>query len=201
MNSNNKSKNNKYIKKRNNISNLDMDLDEDNDNDNDNQEVIELNTSWVLWSHDLYNNNWNLDSYKKIFEFNTINDFWKLYNNFNSLGGLNKKNYFLMRKGINPIWEDEKNRNGGTCSIKIPVSKSYEIWTELSIYIIGETFYENKEKMMDINGISISPKSIWSIIKIWNSDSNNDISENIPDILKNKYNKCSIKFKKNVAEY
>jgi len=69
---------------------------------------ILLNSKWILWSHDLYDNNWSINSYDKIFEFNTINDFWKLYNNFNLLGGLNKKNYFLMREGIMPIWEDKK---------------------------------------------------------------------------------------------
>lgn len=171
-------------------------IDKNNPNDE-----IEFDNYWVLWSHNLYNNNWNLNSYEKIFEFNTIGDFWRLYNNFNSLGGINKKNYFLMRKGIKPIWEDERNRNGGTCSIKIPISKSLEMWTELSMYMVGETFYNNKSKMDDITGISICPKSIWSIIKIWNTDSNNDTSKELPEKFKNKYNKCSVKFKKNVAEY
>lgn len=204
-----KSKNSKnyqkkrYKKKKNTVQNLKMNLDEDpKDKKVDEvEEVIEFNGSWVLWSHDLYNNNWELDSYEKIFEFKTIGDFWRLYNNFNAFGGLNKKNYFLMRKDIKPIWEDEKNRNGGTCSIKIPVSRSFEMWTELSMYVVGESFYESETRMADITGISICPKSIWSIIKIWNSDSDNDTSKDLPENFKNKYNKCSIKFKKNIAEY
>lgn len=159
---------------------------------------MELNDKWVLWSHKLYDNRWGIESYKKIFEFDTIDNFWRLYNNFDILGGLNKKNYFLMRKGINPTWEDENNRHGGTCSIKISLSKSAELWTELSCYLIGETFLNN---MSDINGISICPKSIWSIVKIWNKDGNNDITDELPEAFTKKYIKCSIKYKKNEAEY
>jgi translation initiation factor 4E len=160
-----------------------------------------LNDTWVLWSHELNNNDWSIDSYNKIFEFNTINNFWKLYNNFDALGGLNKKNFFLMKKGITPIWEDVHNRNGGICSFKIPITKSFGLWNELSVFIIGQSLYNDKNIMTDINGISISSKNIWSIVKIWNKDSNNDISKNIPNFLKKKYNKCSIKYKKNQAEY
>jgi hypothetical protein len=182
-------KKNKY-KKKNIISNLNLD-----------EESIKLNNIWVLWSHDLHNNNWDIDSFNKIYEFNTINDFWRLYNNFNILGGLNKKNFFLMKKDIKPIWEDDKNKNGGTCSMKIPITKSLDMWTDLSMYIIGETFIDCKIKMDDINGISICSKNIWSIIKIWNSNSDNDTSKELPDDFLKKFNKCSIKFKKNVPEY
>lgn len=159
-----------------------------------------LNDIWVLWVHD-NSNNWLLDSYSIIYEISTIEDFWKIYNNFNLLGGLSKKNFYLMRKGITPIWEDEKHKNGGICSIKTSLSKTFSIWSELSMYIVGETLFEDEDKMLDITGISINYKNIWSIIKIWNSDNNNNIEENLPQEIKNKYNKCSIRYNKNVVEY
>ena len=51
-------------------------------------EIIDgtLNDTWVLWSHELHDNNWTLESYTNIYEFNTIGDFWRLYNNFNGCG-------------------------------------------------------------------------------------------------------------------
>jgi hypothetical protein len=160
-----------------------------------------LNDTWVLWSHEINDNDWTIKSYSIVYEFNTINDFWKLYNNFHLLDGLHKKNYFLMRKGITPIWEDVKNKNGGICSIKILLTKAHIMWEELSMYLIGETFSNNKQNMDRINGISICPKNIWSIIKIWNSDSTNDISTDLPKEFRDKYNKCTIKYKVNQAEY
>ena len=91
--------------------------------------------------------------------------------------------------------------NGGICSIKIPQSNSLQLWTELSMFIIGENLFDNnKEKMNKINGISICPKNICSIVKIWNSNSS-DITTYLTKSFTNKYNKYSIKFKKNKAEY
>lgn len=158
-----------------------------------------LNDIWILWVHD-NSNNWTLNSFEKIYEIGTIDDFWKIYNNFNLLGGLSKKNFYLMRKGITPVWEDNRHKNGGICSIKVSLLKSFPIWTELSMYLIGETLFDNDKKMLDITGISINYKNIWSIIKIWNSDSNINIEHNFPQLLKNKYNKCSIRYTKNVSE-
>ena len=104
-----------------------------------------LNDTWVLWSHELLDNNWSIASYSNIYEFDTISNFWRLYNNFNIFGGIHNKNYFIMRKGITPIWEDEMNCNGCTCSIKLPMSKSFEFWLELSILLVGETLFDDEE--------------------------------------------------------
>ena len=60
---------------------------------------------------------WNLNSYKKIMTFNTVEEALTLYE---TLPDKMIKNcmLFLMRKGITPIWEDEKNRNGAVFHIK-----------------------------------------------------------------------------------
>lgn len=113
-----------------------------------------LNDVWVLWVHD-NSNNWKIDSYEKIYEIKTIDDFWKIYNNFNLLGGLSKKNFYLMRKGITPIWEDPKHKDGGICSIKTSLSKTFTIWSELSMYIIGETLFDEDDKMLDVDRKSV----------------------------------------------
>jgi len=161
---------------------------------------IPLNCKWTLWAHDLYNTSWTIDSYDKIFEFDTLDDFWKLYNNFALLGGLNKKNYFLMRNGIHPVWEDPRNRDGGVCSLKFPSVKAEEIWTLLSMSLVGESFYDSFDDMSDINGLSICPKNVWCIIKIWNADSANDVSKKISKQFADKFSKCSIIYKKNEPE-
>lgn len=164
------------------------------------QTTHKLNCKWILWAHKFNNTNWDINSYEKIYEFDTIEDFWRLYNNFSLIGGLQNKNYFLMRDGIVPTWEDKKNKNGGICSIKLSMSRAEEVWTLLSMYLIGECYYDDINKMDDLNGISFCPKNIWCIIKIWNADSNNDISKIMPQKILNKLNKCSIMYKPTISE-
>ena len=45
---------------------------------------------------------------------------------------------------------------------------------ELSVFLVGENLMKDKKNTMDINGVSISPKKGFSIIKIWNSDNKNN---------------------------
>ena len=61
--------------------------------------------------------------------------------------------YIIMREGIEPIWEDPRNKNGGTFSVKIGHKKGYENWSMFMTHILGETLMQD---MSNINGISMS---------------------------------------------
>ena len=130
-----------------------------------------LHSTWVLWYHDIKNTEWTLDSYIKVAEFNTIEDFWKLYTYINNKPQLITNGmFFLMRENILPIWEDNSNINGGYWSFKISIHSITHAWNEISMALIGENILKNRENMYTINGISISPKKNFCIIKIWNSE-------------------------------
>ena len=130
-----------------------------------------LHSTWVLWYHDIKNTEWTLDSYIKVAEFNTIEDFWKLYTYINNKPQLITNGmFFLMRENILPIWEDTSNINGGYWSFKISIHSITHAWNEISMALIGENILKNRENMYTINGISISPKKNFCIIKIWNSE-------------------------------
>ena len=77
---------------------------------------------------------------------------------------------FLMRDGISPTWEDPKNRNGGCFSYKINSKNVSSTWKEVSYCLVGETLAVDKKILETINGITISPKKSFCIIKIWISD-------------------------------
>jgi hypothetical protein len=66
---------------------------------------------------------------------------------------LDQNNYIIMRKGIQPLWEDPKNSNGGTFTINIDHSKGFNLWMQLFICMIGETFCA---EMDNINGMTVS---------------------------------------------
>lgn len=126
---------------------------------------LKLNSSWTFYYHDPNDSNWKLDSYTKIYSFNTIQEFWALYNSIPEMQ-IGTGMFFIMRDNIKPIWEDPKNINGGCWSYKISKKDAYKGWVELSIALIGENIIKDT---MSINGISISPKKGFCVIKIWNN--------------------------------
>ena len=134
-----------------------------------------LNSKWILWYHNPSDKNWNLDSYIKIVELSSIEDFCRLKNSWkNNLPNLTEGMFFLMRilndKIIYPQWEDRHNREGGYWSIKIDKEQSEEIWFNLLMLLIGETITNGNYDSLNINGISISPKKQFCILKIWNNN-------------------------------
>jgi hypothetical protein len=126
----------------------------------------ELSDGWILWAHLPHDTDWSLKSYMKIYEFNTVEQAITITETLPPVLVTNCM-LFLMRKGINPIWEDERNRNGGCFSYKIPNKDVPDAWKQLSYSLVGETMSDNKKLLPHINGITISPKKNFCIIKIW----------------------------------
>jgi len=144
-----------------------------------------LNNNWVIWYHD-NNNDWTINGYKKIYEITTIEDFWEIYLRLNNYILL-KGQFFLMKKGIEPIWENEENVKGCCWSYKINKNDSFMSWLYLSINICGEIITKDHKNIDSINGISLSPKKNFCIIKIWNND-----RTNIENILVDKINNINL---------
>lgn len=106
---------------------------------------------------------------------------------------LDANDYIIMREGIEPVWEDPKNANGGTFTMKVPHDKGYEIWSTIVMRMIGETLSSD---MKNINGITsafmhdvhnTSGGMLHTYIKIWDGKSNRDKEEFMntlhPDII------------------
>ena len=127
---------------------------------------LKLQNEWILWNHGLNDKSWSNDSYKNIFEYNNLYDL-KIY--FDNLDLLQLQNsmYFIMRDGIFPTWEDKNNKNGCCASFKVSSSDILNTWKLLLQNILCENIHKNIQKYDNINGISISPKKEFNIIKIW----------------------------------
>jgi len=131
-----------------------------------NSVLHDLSDAWILWAHLPHDTDWSLKSYMKIYEFNTVEQAITITETLPPVLVTNCM-LFLMRKGINPIWEDERNRNGGCFSYKIPNKDVPDAWKQLSYSLVGETMSDNKKLLPHINGITISPKKNFCIIKVW----------------------------------
>ena len=137
----------------------------------ENSEKHSLYDKWVLWAHLPHNTDWSLKSYIKIYEVDTAEKVIALNN---SLPDLMIKNcmLFFMRQGIKPMWEDPKNVNGGCFSFKIANKNIADIWRTISYLLTGETLTNNEKFLNTINGITVSPKKSFCILKIWTSTLN-----------------------------
>ncbi len=131
-----------------------------------------LTDKWCLWAHLPHDTNWNNDSYKKVYTMKNVEETIALTE---TLPDILVKNcmLFLMKEGINPTWEDKRNRKGGCFSYKITNKDVYEVWKKLTYVVVGNTVSKNKSFVDNVNGITISPKKNFCIIKIWMSNCEN----------------------------
>ncbi|KAL7683562.1 putative translation Initiation factor eIF-4e [Plasmopara halstedii] len=129
-----------------------------------------LQNRWVLW----YDNpkkrhsteSWE-ENLKNIYAFDTVEDFWCLYNNILvptklSIGS----NYHLFKEGIRPMWEDPINAKGGKWIFTNPRSRKArldECWLYVMLSLIGETLHDED----DISGAVVSVRKAQDRIAIW----------------------------------
>ena len=144
-------------------------------------EYHNLSGKWVLWAHLPHDTDWTIRSYKKIMDIKIAEEIIKLNE---ALPEKLIKNcmLFLMRDGINPMWEDPKNKDGGCFSFKVSNKYVGKVWEKLSYSIVGETITKNEKMLNLVNGITISPKKAFCIMKVWTSDCSVQNPENIIEI-------------------
>jgi hypothetical protein len=121
---------------------------------------------WTYWAHLPHDTDWSDSSYKRVLSFNTLEAIIAL-NESVPEDMIKNCMLFVMRQDIKPIWEDTKNRNGGCFSYKVPNNRVYSAWKALSYHLVGESLTNDKRLEGFINGITISPKKSFCIIKIW----------------------------------
>lgn len=135
---------------------------------------IKLPHEWVLYLYDkqsfkkmVNKPNYKIKPYTEICTLSTVNDLIYILQlmevplengitSGNKIGGkrnLDANDYIIMKKGIEPIWEDPRNSNGGTFSIKMNHSKGYDVWMMFVMYMLGNTLTPEIEH---INGITAS---------------------------------------------
>jgi len=159
----------------------------------------ELNNRWTLWAHLPHDTDWSINSYKKILTISTVEEGIALTE---TLPEVLVKNcmLFLMKEGITPIWEDPKNRNGGSFSYKISNKSVYDVWKDLSYVVLGGSISTQSSFVSCVNGITISPKKNFCILKIWMSTCANQ-NPNIVTTDVNGLSSQGCLFKKHTPEY
>jgi len=128
--------------------------------------MYELNTSWVLWYHSLKDPNWTKTGYQQVFELHNLVDY-KIVEGILKTNHLQNGMFFLMRKGIFPNWEDPDNTEGCCISFRIPGEGIIQEFCKIILRCITEDILQDPIEFEELNGISISPKKEFNIVKLW----------------------------------
>jgi hypothetical protein len=163
------------------------------------EEFHKLADRWTLWAHLPHDTDWSINSYKKIYNITHVEGTIAVMETLPQILVQNCM-IFLMKEGIKPTWEDEKNRHGGCFSYKVSNKHVYEVWKELSYVIVGGTISEYSSFVNKVTGITISPKKNFCIIKIWMSDCSNQNPSSVTHIIKGLTAQGCL-FKKHSPEY
>jgi len=128
----------------------------------------ELADSWTLWAHLPHDTDWSLSSYRNILTFKSVEGAISITETLPHKM-LRNCMLFLMRDGIQPTWEDERNRKGGSFSYKVSNKVVPTTWRDLTYRLVGETLTTTPTASRDVNGITISPKKNFCVVKVWMS--------------------------------
>jgi len=126
-----------------------------------------LSVRWNYYYHLPNDKNWNLESYKLV--MGDIGALEQLIAVNESVTENIIKNcmLFVMRAGITPMWEDPQNRRGGCFSYKVTNKTVVGVWRRLTYLLAGYSLTVDPAHMDYVNGITISPKRGFCILKIW----------------------------------
>jgi hypothetical protein len=123
-----------------------------------------LNTAWVFWAHLATDNNWGLDSYVSIMEAGLAEEVAALVA-ATTEGMATSSMLFFMRKNVSPLWEE--NKNGGCFSYKVSNATALNTWNDMVMLCTGESLSTDAAFNQAVDGVSISPKKGFCILKIW----------------------------------
>ena len=94
-------------------------------------------------------------------------DFWTVIDTL-KVESLSDGMFFMMRDPSPPLWESHHNIRGGCYSFRCQKKDAAETYLNHIIASMLGSLAVNRENR--INGISISPKRGFNIVKVWNTD-------------------------------
>jgi hypothetical protein len=145
---------------------------------------MSLADHWNIWAHIPRDACWTINSYRNIAPVRSVQELLALSESI-SPELVKMCMLFVMRDGVEPMWEHTRNKRGGCFSYKIVNKVVVEVWKALMYATVGETLCTDPLIMQCVTGIAISPKKNFCIVKIWMSNcthQNPSVFTNIPNM-------------------
>lgn len=149
-----------------------------------------LQNRWSLW---FFKNDkskeWSQNQ-KVVATVDTVEDFWALYNHIAPASRLPAGcDYSVFKEGIEPAWEDSRNKKGGRWLLSLNKSQRSDLdgyWLEILLCLIGEAFDEQSD---DVNGAVVNIRPKGDKLALWTADATrSDSSKKIGKRMKERLN-------------
>ncbi|KAI5467539.1 translation initiation factor eIF 4e-like domain-containing protein [Mariannaea sp. PMI_226] len=131
-----------------------------------------LQNKWTLWFTKPpigKGDNWN-DLLKEVITFDSVEEFWGVYNNVAAVSELAlKSDYHLFKAGVRPEWEDPQNKHGGKWSYQYKDKRNIDVdhlWLQVMMAAIGETL-EQDEDDGEVMGVVVNVRKAFFRIGVW----------------------------------
>lgn len=141
-----------------------------------------LEHKWTLWfdnpSGKQKQDSWG-SSLRSVYTFDTVEDFWCLYNNIKPPSWVGSgADFHLFKKGIEPKWEDPRCEHGGKWTVLVPKGPSGKqtldtYWLNAMMACIGEQFTEGDE----ICGIVVNVRARQDRLCMWTKTASNEAAQ------------------------
>jgi Eukaryotic initiation factor 4E len=122
---------------------------------------------WTLYFHSPEETKWTLNTFISLGSMKTWHQFWSIIEALKT-ESFSDGMFFMMHDPAPPLWESHHNIRGGCYSFRCQKKEAADVYLTYiiaSMLNVASCSPENR-----INGISISPKRGFNIIKLWNTD-------------------------------
>jgi len=131
-----------------------------------------LMNKWTLWftkpPSGKGGNDWS-ELLKEVVTFDSVEEFWGIYNNISKTSELSlKSDYHLFKAGVRPEWEDIQNKNGGKWSYQFKEKRAVaidDLWLQVMLAAIGETLETDEAK--EVMGVVVNVRKAFYRIGVW----------------------------------
>lgn len=95
-------------------------------------ETTRFTYSWMLWYHDPENKDYSLESYVRVADISTPQQFWAVVDCIPK-EAWESGMFFFMRRGFRPLWDSPENEAGGSWSKKVESTDVYSTFVDLMV--------------------------------------------------------------------
>nr|XP_003936234.2 eukaryotic translation initiation factor 4E type 1B [Saimiri boliviensis boliviensis] len=139
------------------------------------RELHPLQNRWALWFFKNDRSRAWQDNLQLVTKVDTVEDFWALYSHIQLASKLSSGcDYALFKDGIEPMWEDSRNKRGGRWLVSLAKQQRHveldRLWLETLLCLIGESFEEHSR---DVCGAVVNIRTKGDKIAVWTREAEN----------------------------
>jgi len=142
-----------------------------------------LEHDWTFWYFDAGKHTKWEDNLIKLSDFSFVEDFWGIVHHIVPTNeGRTNTDFSVFKKGVEPMWEDRANRDGGRWIVKIETAnrdsgRTHDAWMDLLLMMIG-----NNVDCQKLTGVVFNVRKQCDKMSVWLSTSSSSDKNYIMEV-------------------